>query len=129
MKVTITAEMKKVITVAEMPAVSKVIEAMKCDSTTAKEYAEQAARIASGINSVKVLEASAEIAKNCRICDHIDEGTSDIDVWFNFTAVIDDGFGGIIMGGAYLTDIWQAASDNLHEIRQHMYIRKFAEIK
>ena len=129
MKVTLTAEMKKVITLADMPAVNKVIVAMKEDTCTAKDYAEQAARIASGNPNVKVLEVSAEIAKNCRTWEDIDYGTADFDVWFDFTAIIDNGFGGIIIGGAYLTDLWQAASDNLHELRKHMFIRKFTETK
>lgn len=129
MKVTLTAEMKKIITIAEMPAVNKVIAVMKDDTSTAKEYAELAARIASGTNNVKVLEASAEIAKSCRCWNNIDEGTADIDVWFTFTAIIDDGFGGFIMGGAYLTDLWAATGKNDAELRSHMYIRKFTETK
>lgn len=129
MKVTLTAEMKKVITISEMPAVNKVIAAMQDDATTVKEYAEQAARIAGGHSKVKVLEASAKIAKNCRRWDDITDGTADMDVWLDFTAIIDDGYGGIIMGGAYITDIWQADGENSAALRNHMYIRKFAEIR
>lgn len=129
MKVAITTEMKKVLTVAEMPAVNKVIAAVKDDTSTAKECAELAARIASGTNNVKVIEASAEIAKSDRCWNNIGEGTADIDVWITFTAIIDDGFDGIIMGGAYLTDLWMATSNNNEEIRSHMYLRKFTETK
>ena len=129
MKVSITKEMKKVITIADMPAVRKVIESMKDDTCTVKEYAETAARIASGNNDVKVLECSAEIAGNCRVWDHFGNGTEHYDVWINFTAIIANGFGGIIMGGAYLSDIWQATGDNDEELREHMYIRKFTETK
>lgn len=129
MKVTITADMKKVITIADMPAVNKVIAAVKENTCTAKEYAEQAARIASGNNNVKVLEASAEIAGNCRIYDWYDNGSEHFDIWINFTAIIDNGFGGIIMGGAYVTDINASTGDNYEELRSHMYIRKFTETK
>lgn len=129
MKVTLTAEMKKIITVSEMPAVNKVIRCAKEDGMTVKEYAEMAARIASGNNSVKVLEASAEIAGNCRINDWYDNGSANFDIWVNFTAIIDDGFGGIIMGGAYVTDIHASTGDNHEELRSHMYLRKFTETK
>lgn len=131
MKVSITKEMKKVITLADMPAVNEVIKTMQYDATTAKEAAESAARIASGNNDVKVLEASAEIAGNCRIWDYYnyDGCSAHYDVWINFTAIINNGFGGIIMGGAYLSDINSATGDNDEEIRSHMYIRKFTETK
>ena len=127
MKINITAETKKIITIAEMPAVHKVIEALKEDAT-AKDYAEMAARIASGRNAVKVLEAKAEIAKNCRVDDRICEGSAQFDVWVTFTAIIEDGFEGIIMGGAYLTDLWDCSAENADETRDHMFIRKFIEV-
>ena len=131
MKVSITKEMKKVITVADMPAVNEVIKTMQYDATTAKEAAEAAARIASGNNDVKVLEASAEIAGNCRIWDYYnyDGCSAHYDVWINFTAIIAGGFGGIMMGGAYLSDIQQTTGDNDEELREFMYIRKFTETK
>ncbi len=131
MKVSITKEMKKVITLADMPAVNEVIKTMQYDATTAKEAAEAAARIASGNNDVKVLEASAEIAGNCRIWDYYnyDGCSAHYDVWINFTAIISNGLGGIIMGGAYLSDINSATGDNDEELREHMYIRKFTETK
>lgn len=128
MKISITAEAKKYITVAEMPAVHKVIEAMKEDTCTAKDYAELAARIASGCNSVKVLEAKAEVAGNCRVHDRFCEGSAQFDIWITFTAIVDGGFDGFIMGGAYLTDIWDCTPDNADEIRAHMFIRKFTEV-
>ena len=131
MKVSITKEMKKVITLADMPAVNEVIKTMQYDPTTAKEAAEMAARIAGDNNDVKVLEASAEIAGNCRIWDYYnyDGCSAHYDVWINFTAIINNGLGGIIMGGAYLSDINSATGDNSEEIRSHMYIRKFTETK
>lgn len=128
MKISITAEAKKVITVAEMPAVHKAIEAMKEDTCTAKDYAELAARIASSRNAVKVLEAKAEIAKNCRVYDRICEGSAQLDVWVTFTAIIEDGFEGIIMGGTYLTDLWDYSAESADETRDHMFIRKFIEV-
>ena len=126
MKVQLTNEMKKVVTVYEMPAVRKVIEYMKEDECTAKDYAEMAARIASGCNIVKVLEARAKVAANCRVWDAIDEGSGKFDVWVEFTAFTDNGF---IMCGVYITDLWGYRSYNREETLQHMYIRKFTETK
>ena len=129
MKIAITADAKRFITIADMPAVRKVIESFKDDSWTVKEYAEQAARIASDNNIVNVLECGAEIAGNRRVWDRFDNGTAHFDVWVTFTAIIDNGFGGIIMGGAYISDIWDATNYNHDEVRSHMYIRRFAETK
>lgn len=129
MKIAITAEAKKYITLADMPAVRKVIDSFKDDGCTVKEYAEQAARIASGNNSVKVLECSAKIAGNCRVWDRFDNGTAQFDVWVDFTAIISNGFDGIIMGGAYISDLWDATGNNDEEVRSHMFIRKFTETK
>ena len=128
MKVSITAETKKFVTISEMPAVQKVVEAMKEDAFSVKEYAEMAARIASSCNTVNVLEAKAEIAGNCRVYERICDGSAQFDVWITYTAVINGGFDGIIMGGAYLSDIWDYTTDNAAEIRSHMYIRKFIEV-
>ena len=126
MKVQFTSEMKKVVTVAEMPAVRVVIEYMKEDQWEAKDYAKMAARIASGCNTVKVLEASAKVAANCRVWDAIAEGSGKFDVWVEFTAFTDNGF---VMGGAYITDLWGYTCDNREETLKHMFIRKFTETK
>ena len=122
MKVQFTNETKKFVTVAEMPAVRKVISTMKEDGMTAKDYAEMAAQVASACNAVKVLEASAEIAGNCRVWNAIAEGTERFDVWVKFTAFTGDGF---VMGGAYITDLWTLAADNREDILSHMYIQRF----
>ena len=126
MKVQFTAEMKHIVTVAEMPAVRKIIEAEKeNDEWTAQKWAKMAAGIVRPCSSVKVLEASAEIAKNCRVWDAYADGSADFDVWIRFTAFADDSF---VMGGVYLTDLWAASADNREEAIKHMYIRRFEEV-
>lgn len=126
MKVKFTDTMKDIVTVAEMPAVRKVIEAEKNDEGTAMEFAKVAANIACPCSCVRVLEASAEIAGNRRVWDAYAEGSAQFDVWVRFTAFYDDGF---VMGGAYLTDLWAARADNREETISHMYIRRFKEVK
>lgn len=129
MKVTISKDMKRVITLEDLPAVKKVIAEVREDGSTAEDYAELAARVASGGNCVEVLRASAEIVRNNRIKDAYGEGSGDYDVWICFIALVDGGLGGVVMGGANLTDIWQATGDNKEEIKRYMYIRRFKEEK
>ena len=70
MKVNLTAEMKKFITVAEMPAVKKVMQYEKeNDEWTVQEWAKMAARLVFDDNGAKVIEATARIAKNHRVGD------------------------------------------------------------
>lgn len=126
MKITVTADSKKCITVAEMPIVRQIIEELKQNDDTVKDYAEMAARIASGGYVMKVFECSAEIAKNCRVWNAYNADSCDLDVWVDFTAYTSEGF---VIGGAYLTDLWSIDGDNTEEIRSHMFIRKFTETK
>lgn len=125
MKIAITKEAKRILTVAEMPAVRRLIKEMKEDTDLAW-YAKLAAIVAAGANDADVLEASAEIAKNCRVRNAYHEESADLDIWVRFAAYTDAGF---VMGGAYLTDIWQITSDNNEDIKRHMYIRLFREVK
>lgn len=126
MKVTISNESKKIISLFEMPTVRQMIENLKEDEITAKEYAEMAARVAIGGYTVKVFEASASIAKNCRAENNYTNDSGNLDVWIDFTALTSEGF---VIGGAYLTDIWNITGNNNEEIRSHMFIRKFTETK
>ena len=126
MKVTISDKSRKIITVEQMPAARKVIEVMKEDEWTVKDYAAMAARIASGCNGARVIEASAAVVGNHRVWDAIAEGTERFDVWVEFIAFTGDSF---ITGGACITDLWRSNADNLDDIRSHMYIRKFVEAR
>ena len=128
MKVNLTAEMKKFITVAEMPAVKKVMQYEKeNDEWTVQEWAKMAARLVFDDNGAKVIEATARIAKNQRVWDTFDEETRDIDVWIEFTA-FSEYRSSFIIAGVYLSDLWQLTRDNADEIKSHMYIRRFEEV-
>lgn len=128
MKVNLTAEMKKFIIVAEMPAVKKVMQYEKeNDEWTVQEWAKMAARLVFDDNGAKVIEATARIAKNQRVWDAFDEETRDIDVWIEFTA-FSEYRSSFIIAGVYLTDLWQLTKDNADEIKSHMYIRRFEEV-
>ena len=128
MKVNLTAEMKKFITVAEMPAVKKVMQYEKeNDEWTVQEWAKMAARLVFDDNAAMIIEAKARIAKNQRVWDAFDEETRDIDVWIEFTA-FSEYRSSFIIAGVYLTDLWQLTTDNADEIKSHMYIRRFEEV-
>ena len=130
MRVTITAESKRRITIAEMPIVRRIIAECKEDEFTAREYAAIAARMITGDNCVEVINAEAQIAKNCRIYNQYGEDSADFDIWIDFRAYskYKDRF---IIGGAYLSDIYNICGidDIDEEIKKHMYIRSFLEEK
>lgn len=127
MKVNLTAEMKKFITVAEMPAVKKVMRCANEEECTATDLARVAARLVFDDNGAKVIEATARIAKNQRVWDAFDEETRHIDIWVEFTA-FSEYRSSFIIAGVYLTDLWQLTTDNADEIKSHMYIRQFKEV-
>lgn len=130
MRVTITAKAKRIITIAEMPIVKRIITEFKEDETTAREYASIASRMITGDNCVEVINAEAQIAKNCRIYNQYGEDSADFDIWIDFRAYSEykDRF---IIGGAYLSDICNICGidDINEEIKKHMYIRSFLEEK
>ena len=127
MKVNFTAEMRKYIAFAEMPAVKKVMEYAKEEAYSAKDWAKVATRIVFDDNGAKVIEATARIAKNQRIWDAFDEETRHIDIWVEFTA-FSEYRSSFIIAGVYLTDLWNLTSDNAAEIKSRMYIRQFKEV-
>ena len=127
MKVKLTQEYKKYITVAEMPMVREIIADFKEDESTIEEYAEMAIRAAYDGNAynIEILKASASIAKNQRAWNAYSNNSETLDVWIEATAYVNgDEF---IMIGAYLSDIWQIDGDNNKEIAEHIYIRRFKE--
>lgn len=128
MKIKITPEMKKILTVAEMPTVRKIIADFKeCDKESFQSDIRTAVILASGENaSFEILKAEAEIAKNCRAGDFFGNGEAEnIDIWLTIYAYHNCyGFYDI---GVYLSDLWQLGGDNKEEIKSHMYINKFTE--
>ena len=127
MKVKLTNDAKRVITLSELPIVNTVIKNMKEDAWTAKEYAEAAARAIGNTNIVKVFEAEATICKDDYNYNHF-EDNSNIGVWIDFTALIDDNT--FVIAGAPLAGIWDIGSDKEENARimQRWYIRKFKEV-
>lgn len=129
MKVRLTSEYKKYITLAEAPKVRAMIADLKEDESTPADYIRYAiSAVYDGKSfNVEVLKAEAEIAKNCRCWNAYAEDSENLDVWIDATAYVNrDEF---LIIGAYLTDIWQITSDNMKEIASHFYVRRFKEEK
>ena len=96
---------------------------MKEDESTPAEYGMYAARAIAaqfGDYAGRVLECSAEIAKNARVLDPYGVGAARLDVWISGVAECDRSF---IKFGAYLTDIWGLGRSDEEdaELVSHMY--------
>ena len=127
MKVKISKEAKGYIRLADMPGIRQIIDGVKELDT--KEFAKMACRYITANNHIDVLRADAEIAGNDRVYNYYSETSSHYDVWINFAALVDDGFDGFIIGGCYLSDLFQLGADEAtdKELVGHMYIRRFTE--
>lgn len=125
MKIMLTADLKKTLTSSEKLTAGILVRAMEEEETDVKEYAAMAARVAAGTDQVTVLEASAEVAKNERNWNGMFNESANFDVWVNFTAYAGNCF---VIGGAYLSDIWEITGRNNAEILDRMFIRKFVEV-
>ena len=125
MKIRIKPEMKKVLTLAEMPAAREIQRQEAEDTMTVAEYLERAARIAShSAGSFRIYDASASIARNCRVYNYYGS-TGSLDVWLEGLAFAPTV--GAFLIGAYLSDIFQITGDASEDdlLRAHMYLREY----
>jgi hypothetical protein len=126
MKVAMTAEAKRFITLEEAPIARQMIKDMKEDDGL-KEYAEMAARVAGGNDSYEILKVSAEIAKNNRVYNSYSEDSKNLDIWLKAYAF--NAYKGFYEIGIYLSDVWSITGDNSEEIRSRMYIEHYSRDK
>lgn len=128
MRVTLEKEYKRFITLEEAPLVRRFIADMKQDEFPIMDAARMAVEVACGWGStcVKIYEAKATFAKNQRVYNWYSEESRDFDVWIDIVAEATNGF---YVMGAYLTDIHSITGENHEEIKSHMYIRKYMEVK
>ena len=126
MKIRIPAEMKRVLTLAEMPAVREIQRQESEDTMTVSEYLQMAAHVASRDNSsFQIYDASAGIAKNGRIWNYYGDGSGSLDVWLEGLAF--NPCVGAFLIGVYLSDLQQVTgkeSDD-SQVRDHMFIREY----
>ncbi|MCM1233871.1 MAG: hypothetical protein NC489_27505 [Ruminococcus flavefaciens] len=132
MKIKITENSKKVITLADKLIIDEIRE--NCAEIEIKDYILIALALAGAECpfNVKIYEVTAEIAKNYRIWNYygdIDEGvnTEDFDVWVEFSVLVP--LEGFYVIGVYLSDLWSfIPRGNNDEIRKNMYIQKYTYI-
>ena len=144
MKVKITEDSKKILTLAEMSSAKRIINESKNDGYTTEELAKQAMSLfchfknkeleASGYYPVysgqfKIFNAVAEIAKNNRIYDWWGEDTGHLDVWISWIAVSE--YYGAVELGMYVSDIHHIMCDYevCDSIYYNMYINEYQPLK
>jgi len=123
MKVRITPEMKKHLTLDMMPEIRKIIEEMK--EISKEEFMEDCERIVQlasrGNESFEILKAEAEICNSCWADGFFSEKYPNLDVCIKVYAY--NKFEGFYEVHACLSSFWQLAGDtNAEEIRNLMYI-------
>ena len=134
MKLTISDTMRRVLTVAEMPAVDVVKEAFRNTMKEQKNLdweARQAVYTATN-HSLEILKVSAEIAKNCRVWNYYgddENGTASWDIDICLTIYAYTSYYGFYEVHAMLSDIWSTGDYNRDEMRSRMWVRHYTEDK
>ena len=127
MKINFPKDYKRFFTLEDLDA-CKVVKAMqKDDETPVKDWAEYAVNeglwngdgVCGGDYCVKVLEVSAEYARNNRIYNAYGDGSGNMDIWITAAARTTNGF---IEIGAYLSDIWQTGAT---PYKEHMFVQVY----
>ena len=126
MKVKVTQDAKKWLTVAEMPEVRRIIEYLK-DYDWTESDKQTIARLGMGdeYETFEILKAEAEIAGNCRVWNYYTDDSGRLDVWLVVYGY--NQFTGFVEAQMYLSDLWSLSADNRDEIRSHMYVNKFTK--
>lgn len=124
MKVKITADTRKWLTLEELPAAQTIIRDMREEDAAADLEI-----LAGFFHAPAPKEYTAEIAGNGRVLDAYMEGSGRLDVWIETTLpeTWEDGKHVIYKVGCYLTDIWSIGGVDADELRSHMYVRRFVE--
>lgn len=134
MKVKMTKHSRETITIAQADAAKEIVNMFRQGEDTAEEYVGHAAHMAGMIN-YKVIQASAEMDRNCRARDRYIDDSGDLDIWLT----------GIVMGdtydrasgkaiylvydiGAYLSDVLDGmGEDDAYNYTRRFYLRKYVE--
>lgn len=128
MKVSVEKEYRRLYTMEDLDNARALIAALKEDTSKPADYLIIAAGIAArmrGDYAERILEASAETAKNCRLeWNAQGDNTGIMDAWISGTAETSRGF---LKIGAYLSDIWNISGDDYAAETAHMYIRYYTE--
>lgn len=128
MKIRMTKDSKKVVTLDELAAARKIIE-MEKDSISNNEAAKLAGDMLANYFRdgcvIEVFKAEAEIAKNNRVWNLYNDDSGNLDVWVRATVQTFDSF---YIFGVYLSDINSITGNETDkEIVKYMHFRRFEE--
>lgn len=126
MKVKLQKDYRRIYTLDDLDRAREIIEELKEDEMTVKDYASMAAREAlrgtdDFISRDEVLTAEAYTSKNRRVWNGYNDNSEDMDIWVDFLVRTYEGF---VEGGAYLTDIWMSGAV---DYKHHMFIRYYKQ--
>ena len=125
MKIKLTEDMKRVITIDKMEAIKMVNEGMKEQKNLTWEAEHALALATKGLVHAEILKITSEIALNRRIWNYYGDGSADVDVWITMVAY--SPVEGCYDIRFYLSDIWSLGAENREEIKQHLSIRHFTD--
>ena len=123
MKVQVGKRFKEVATVAQMPAVRRLVEDMKEDALPIASYAKMALDALGYGCDWEVYRPKAVVSFNGRVDDRYFDGSGHLDVWIEFLAFNENE--GALDCGVYLSDIWELYEENKHLLEDKMYIRAY----
>ena len=123
MKVKITKESKKCITLDDVGIANRLVKLFDTEDEDINYYAQMAYHACGGHGDAEILKAEARIAKNARVWDALDEGSKNFDIWFEFYAY--DNYYGFYNIGCYWTDLVMLSSENIGETVSHMFVQHY----
>ena len=126
MKVKITSESKKWMTIAELPIARQIIAEMK-DDDDAEAYVQMAARLASGIpgERFEVLKVDAEIARS-KAWNVFSDDSGNLDIYIRAYAF--SSYAGFYDIGFYISSMWKLSDENRDEIKAEMFINEYKPV-
>lgn len=124
MKVKITSESKKWMTIAELPIARQIVAEMKDDDGNGEDYVQMAARLASGVpgERFEVLKVDAEIAKS-NAWNVFSDDSGNLDIYIRAYAF--SSYAGFYDIGFYLSSMWKLSDENRDKVRAEMYINEY----
>ena len=126
MKISLTKEAKRFITVSEYEHIKEISENFKEDDLM--DYARMAASAVIGWQADEILKASAEYCHDNRAYEALCDGSEYLNIeiivhavkWYGDEA-------GYYEIHAMITDLWELAGDNHREIASRWYVRSFTK--
>ena len=125
MKLKISAEQKKYLTMADAELIPYMQAGFQEQANFKDEYQSLANFIVTG--SATVLSAEHTIAKNAKVYNRFgteEHDTEHLDIWFDIICY-DNYRDEFYKVGAYLSDVWDIGGVDSDELKRHMYIRRY----